>query len=245
MAGTIRWTRAHRKVRGDESQEELRDIRGNEAADEAAKSARDLHPPIGVHAMSQLQFYERRINYVVRAVVAALRLYPRAPGNMPRAPRPATRQQAVQRRRHFWQHRGGAWRCALCHDWSNAVQLPRSRKHQRCRGRTLFDEAAAITRKGQGLVRAEAEIPFAYCGQCGAWAISGPITFPPHVARRRPLDVKPSAGSGRDCTRCRDAVRMVSCGPAKRCGRLLAIATRKRRGSTWNPTLALPSARRL
>ncbi len=170
QAGTIRWTKAHRSISGNESRDELRDIRGNEAADKAAKGAVELHPAIGMEATTQLQFYEKRARYVARAVVAALQLFPRAPGNMPRAPQPETRQQAIKRKRHLWQHRGGAWRCAICHDWSNAPQLPRSRKLQRCRGKSLFDDAAAVAQKGHRLYRVEAEVPFAFCGQCGAWS---------------------------------------------------------------------------
>jgi hypothetical protein len=194
LAGTVRWTKAHRTERGDEDEEDRRDIRGNAAADAAAKEAVEDHPALGVDAESQLQFYERRIAHVVRAVVAALRLFPRAPGNMPRAPPPASRQQAAQRRRHFWQFKGGQWRCALCNDWTTARQLPRARRNQRCSGKTLYDEAGAMAKRGQSLCWADAEMPFTYCDKCGAWghrrthhlaSACGPPKASGHQALRR------------------------------------------------------------
>ncbi len=168
-AGEICWTRAHRKPTGRESAEEPRDMRGNEAADAAAKEALQAHPALGVDLETQVVFYERRVRHVVDAVVAALQLFPRAPGNMPRAPRPLTVAQARQRRLHHWEYRGGSWRCSFCDDWLNGDQVPRSRKFQRCRGDTLADRAAAIAARGHDLFRAAAEVQFVYCAKCGAW----------------------------------------------------------------------------
>ncbi len=169
MAGTILWTKAHRDARDDDPPEVRRDIAGNAAADKAAKEAIGGHPQIGPDAQAQLAFCEGRVQHVVRAVIAALELFPRAPGNMARAPRPATEAQARQSRRHLWTYRGGAWRCDLCNDWLNADRLPRARLHQRCTGKTLGDEAAAMARRGHELFRAEAQVPFVYCRRCGAW----------------------------------------------------------------------------
>ncbi len=169
LAGHVRWTRAHQKAKGDEPPDVLRDIKGNDAADAAAKEAVGNHPSLGTEAESQLKYFENRAPHVVRAVVAALRLFPRAPGNMVRAAAPTTRDQAVQRRRHFWQFSGGQWRCTLCHDWTTARQLPRARRQQRCRGVTLYDDAEDLTRKGHAICWAKAAVPFAYCSKCGAW----------------------------------------------------------------------------
>ncbi len=47
MAGVIQWTRAHRQIVGDETPEVLRDIKGNEEADVAAKDALHIPPPSG------------------------------------------------------------------------------------------------------------------------------------------------------------------------------------------------------
>ncbi len=168
-AGEIAWTRAHRKPTGRESADELRDMKGNEAADAAAKDALLAHPALGTNVESQVIFYERRVRHVVDAVVAALQLFPRAPGNMPRAPRPLTEQQARQRRMHHWAYRGGSWRCTFCDDWLNSDQIPRARKFQRCHGLTMADRASAIAARGHDLFRAAADVQFVYCAKCGAW----------------------------------------------------------------------------
>ncbi len=168
-AGQIRWMRAHCKATGDEPSDVLRDIKGNEAADAAAKEAVRDHPALGADAEAQMLYYERRASHVVRAVIAALRLFPRASGSMVRVPPPASREQAVQRRRHFWQFRGGQWRCTLCHDWLTARHLPRARRHQRCKATTIYDNAAEIAGRGHYMRWATAEVPFAYCAKCGAW----------------------------------------------------------------------------
>ncbi len=168
-AGEILWTRAHRKLRGGEDEDELRDIRGNAAADEAAKGALAGHAAIGVDAESQVRYFERRVPHVIRATIAALQLFPKAPGDMKRAPRPITEDQARQRQRHHWTHRGGAWRCSLCDDWLNGEQVPRARKFQKCRGRTIVDIASEFAARGHVIYRAEADVRFVYCGRCGAW----------------------------------------------------------------------------
>ncbi len=47
LAGVIQWTSAQRQIVGDENPEVLRDIKGNEKADVAAKNALHAHPPSG------------------------------------------------------------------------------------------------------------------------------------------------------------------------------------------------------
>ncbi len=169
LAGEVRWTRAHQKVVGNESDEALRDIRGNDSADQEAKEALGEHPPLGVLAESQALYYEKRIAHVVKAVTTALALFPRASGRMTREDRPRDARQARDRRRHFWEYRGGAWRCALCHDWMAGDKIPRARVRQRCRGTTLADDARAIARRGHRVCKTTAEMPFVYCSKCGAW----------------------------------------------------------------------------
>ncbi len=168
-AGTVQWTKAHRVVTGREPPDVLRDIKGNAAADAAAKSAVALHPALGALAESQLAYYGQRIEHVVQATLTALQFFPRAPGNMPRAPKPATVEQARHYRRHLWVFKGGAWRCSVCCDWLNGKHLPRYRKHQRCNGKSRMDSVEDAAGLGHALYRAEADIPFMYCNGCGAW----------------------------------------------------------------------------
>ncbi len=169
LAGEVRWTRAHRQITGGESWDVVRDIRGNDAADRAAKDALSLHQPSGRLAETQAEYYERRIAHVVAATTTALAMFPRAPGNLQREARPATLSQARKKRLHHWTFRGGAWRCSLCQDWLARGELPRSRRGQRCRGKTVADDAKRMTEKGHCVYRAEAALPFIYCGRCGAW----------------------------------------------------------------------------
>ncbi len=169
MVGTVEWTRAHRTLAGDEDPDTLRDIKGNDAADAAAKAALAYHPPIGVDAARELEFYDNRVKHVIEAVVTAMQLFPRAPGDMPRAPRPTTVGQAAQRDQHCWEHVEGAWRCKRCQAWSNSCRLSNARKYQRCTGRTIADDAEAMAAKGHDIYRADAGIPFVFCGGCGAW----------------------------------------------------------------------------
>ncbi len=168
-AGVVRWTRAHRKPTGAESARELMDIKGNDAADAAAKEALKQHPLIGADAEAQMLFAERRIKHVVRAVITALEFFPKAPGDMARAPKPENEAQAKERRRHHWVHKSGAWRCTLCNDWANGSHLHRARMLQRCRGKTLADDAHCMAGRGHLLYRADAMMPIVYCGNCGAW----------------------------------------------------------------------------
>ncbi len=60
MAGVVAWTKAHRTLSGSETPQELRDFRGNEAADSAAKAALDYHPRIGADANDELAYYEKK-----------------------------------------------------------------------------------------------------------------------------------------------------------------------------------------
>ncbi len=169
LAGHIEWTRAHRTTTGEETADEARDIRGNAAADEEAREALEEHPPMGCLAESQLRYFEGRIKHVVDAVTTALALFPRASGKMPREDRPTSAEQAKRRRLHHWQFRGGAWRCTLCNDWRQGDRLPRARVRQRCRGRTLAEDAATMFKNGHQLYRVHADLPFVYCRKCGAW----------------------------------------------------------------------------
>ncbi len=169
LAGEIQWTRAHRKVVGNESDEVLRDIRGNAAADREAREALGEHPPLGALAESQAEFFQKRVAHVVKAATTALALFPRASGKMERNERPANATQARERRRHLWAFRGGAWRCELCDDWLTGDKLPRARVTQRCSGKTLADGAKAMAQRGHSLYKAAAGVPFVYCCKCGAW----------------------------------------------------------------------------
>ncbi len=118
---------------------------------------------------SAIEYAAKRAPYVMKAVTAALELFPPAARDMARVPRPVNEAQARQRRRHLWKYQAGTWRCALCRDWLNSATLPRYSVRQTCKGRAIADEAAQISADGHTLCRADAELPFTICTTCGAW----------------------------------------------------------------------------
>ncbi len=169
LVHTVRWTKAHRAETGREGPAELCDIRANALADGLAKEAVGLHPALGADVEASIDYAVKRAPFIVRAVAAALELFPPAPRDMERVPRPTDEQQARQRKRHLWQYSAGAWRCAVCRDWLNAAAVPRYRDMQTCRGRTVDDDAPRMAAAGHTLCRAASCLPFTMCTSCGAW----------------------------------------------------------------------------
>ncbi len=166
---TVSWTRAHRTPTGRESAEEAADIHGNAAADTAAGAAIALHPALGADVEAAVEYHTKRIKHVVAAVAAAMAIFPPAPRDMARAPRPTTIDEARQTRQHLWRWRAGKWRCEACGDYVTKTSVPQYRRRQKCTGRTLVDSAEAYAANGHALIRAEADIPFVMCSHCGAW----------------------------------------------------------------------------
>ncbi len=165
----IRWTKAHREEGNAADASDAMDIRGNFLADEAAKAAIADHAPLGPEAAAAVSYYTRRAPLVVKAVTAALELFPRAPGNMKRLPRPTSATQAAARDLHHWEFAAGTWRCARCNDWVNSRRLRPARARERCTGKSIVDEAPDQARGGHALAHATAELPFTFCSRCGAW----------------------------------------------------------------------------
>ncbi len=154
---------------GRESEDELRDTRGNEAADTAAKEAAKLHPHLGADLEAEVEFYAKRARHVVSAVTAAMQLYPPAPTKMDRAPRPVDLEEARRTQRHLWQHAAGAWRCAACCDYVTAKAIPQYRLRRRCSGKGMAESAAQHAAAGHALVRTDGQLLILLCTKCGAW----------------------------------------------------------------------------
>ncbi len=169
LVSSVRWTKAHRAEGQAVDDEDELDRRGNALADEAAKAALVDHAPWGVAATAEVEFHVRRAPLVARAVAAALELFPRAPGDMKRLPRPADESQAAARQLHHWVYAAGSWRCTRCNDWSTRRRLAPYRARQKCTGCTLVDEARGQAEDGHRLCQVEAELPFTFCSRCGAW----------------------------------------------------------------------------
>ncbi len=166
---SVRWTRAHRTLVGDEPPEVVADVRGNAAADEAAKAAVTLHPSLGAEIEANIAYHTRRAPHVVAAVTAAMQVYPRALVGMARLPKPANATEARAAERHHWRFSAGTWRCELCDDYVTARAIPGYRRHQRCTGKGMADAAVAYAENGHAMVKAQADLPIVMCTRCGAW----------------------------------------------------------------------------
>ncbi len=191
---TVIWTKAHKTLTGNESAEEERDVRGNAAADEAAKAALHLHPPLGIDITADVEFYTKRAPHIVRAVAAAMGHFPRAPTDMPRVPRPNNVEQARTTQRHLWRFRAAAWRCEVCEDFITARRIPAYRRHQTCSGKSMADAAAVYAAAGHSLIRAEADLPFVMCHDAVHGETGGPAASGRDAPRRRRLGGKQSGG---------------------------------------------------
>ncbi len=192
LAGDIKWVKAHRRARDDDGADTLRDIRGNDAADLAANEARDLHPDIGDEARSWAAYYAKRAPLVAKAAAAALPLFPPAPGNMARKPRPTSERQAVEENAHLWRFSAGAWRCVVCASWTRRKHEGGGRQGRRCPGPLVTKKLKEYTERGHSICRAEGEMPFVFCSKCGGWAakrsrLLGAKCSPPTAAGRLAL----------------------------------------------------------
>ncbi len=165
----IRWVKAHRKATGEEGAQEAIDIAANAAVDLAAKEAAALHPPLGIDVTTAVDYHVKRAPHVVAAVTAAMKLFPPAPTDMPRVPKPATHEEALRVRRHHWQFAAGAWRCTACGDYVTCRSVPAYRRHQTCTGKNMADSAPDFSTAGHTLIRVEAALPFVMCTNCGSW----------------------------------------------------------------------------
>ncbi len=165
----VRWTKAHRAEEEAATPEERIDIRGNAAADAAAKDAITIHPSFDAVTNADIDYYTKRAPHVVTAVTTAMAFFPKAPADMGRAPRPATLEEAKAARRHHWIHSAGTWRCAACDDYVTASAIPRYRLYQRCAGVKFCDAAPTFANQGHVLVKTNGELPITVCTKCGAW----------------------------------------------------------------------------
>ncbi len=170
LAGRVEWVKAHRKLTGNEDAATRLDVLGNDAADAAANEAREAHPPPGPEAEAWAAYYTKRAPLVAKAAAAALPLFPPAPGNLPRKPKPKTADAAAGAAVHFWQFRAGAWRCAICAGWTREERATSRSGDQRCPGPRVLEQAAAFADKGHAICRTQGDLPIVFCSRCGGWA---------------------------------------------------------------------------
>ncbi len=99
---SVQWVRAHRGINAATDEQDAWQIRGNAAADEAAKRAVTAHPQPTPEAKAELEYYCRRFHLVAKAIGIALSKFPPAPGNLVRRPPPRTDEEARKRGCHVW-----------------------------------------------------------------------------------------------------------------------------------------------
>ncbi len=165
----LRWTKAHRAATGAEDPGEIADIKGNDAADRAAKQALALHPPLGQELQATVDFYAARAPHVVAAVTTAMAAFPRMQTDMGRIPRSADGRVTHRGARHQWHFAAGTWRCRACDAYITAKSIPPYRERQRCTGKGMTAMAADYARAGHRIVRADSQLPIVLCTRCGAW----------------------------------------------------------------------------
>ncbi len=86
LVESVRRTKAHRTAIHNETTSEARDILANGHADQLAKDAVKLHPPMGPDVEAMISYYTRRAPHVITAIVAALECFPL----LQRSPAPAS-----------------------------------------------------------------------------------------------------------------------------------------------------------
>ncbi len=169
-AGVVEWVPAHRKLTGAEDAATRRDICGNDAADAAAKEARESQPGLGQEVEARAEYYLKRAPLVAKAAAATLPLFPPAPGDMQRRPKPSNTRQAVVEGTHLWEYKAGAWRCAICAGWTRVPPAAGRGPAHRCPGPQVLDSVTKYTAMGHAVCRTQGELPIIFCSRCGSWA---------------------------------------------------------------------------
>ncbi len=163
----LRWVKAHREIDSAANEQEEWMIKGNAAADEAAKRAVKSHPQPDPQAVAELEYYCRRFPLVAKVVGIALAKFPPAPGNLQRRPPPRSHDEARQRGCHVWRRDEDRWRCEACWTWCAGRAVPRYRRLQACPGTRDTKEAREYTLLGHRMRAIQASPPFLFCVKCG------------------------------------------------------------------------------
>ncbi len=171
MVKEVKWIKAHRKEEQAIDQDDLWRIKGNNAADEGARRAADLHPKPTAEEAARTEFYIKRFPLVARAVGLALELFPPAGGKLKRRPPPANRDQALERGCHVWEAAPGGWRCELCRTRCGRAKIPLYRRHQKCQGQREDIVAHEYADRGHQIRTAFGNPPFVFCAKCGGTSL--------------------------------------------------------------------------
>ncbi len=155
---------------------------GNAAADLHAKRATELHPGLPQSSADEVAYWEARAELVAVTTARAMAMFPPMgrrlvkvrPGSIrPRAASVIPRDGADVQDQivHDWRHAGGKWRCRSCAKLTCGEHVPAQLLRQRCPGPKVNMSAEAMTEKGHDVAIASANVPFAICLRCGAYAM--------------------------------------------------------------------------
>ncbi len=157
---------------------------GNAKADENAKAAVRMHPAPTSEQQQALQHWLDRASLVARVTGRAMAVFPPMGQRLKKVRHGAIRNKPCRRTavtgqaadepegpdHHDWSHRGGKWRCGRCARIHIGEDFTVQLRRQRCPGPRPQMNVEAMEKKGHRMAIAEANVPFAICMRCGAWA---------------------------------------------------------------------------
>ena len=146
---------------------------GNAAADMAAKEGAKLHTAPAQPENDALPHSVNVLVQVFRCMAALLPLRPRADNQELAEAQRAPRARVMARARHVWHFARDCWRCSVCLRAARVKPGPGSR----CKGAAPAMVDALATARGRGhnlQIAASAQLAFAFCARCGAYASKAP-----------------------------------------------------------------------
>ena len=164
-------TKAHRGLQEAESDLDRWAILSNEAADNLAKSALQLHPPIE-EAILEAEKLTSNCTEVLGHVSRALKLWPQPAGLPPRRARKERQPPPLPppAARHAWarDRHSALWRCSRC---CQVAACPATRRV--CRGAPKVLDSYRREPKGHRLVSVLADngTMLFMCSRCSAWSV--------------------------------------------------------------------------
>ncbi len=169
---TVRKVPAHVAPETLPEGQEKRDAIGNQYADEAAKSAIQLHPQASPAMQQDLEAALKRARIVVRTIAAVMPLFPPMPADQRMKRRPLAREGAeiIGDGGHKWAFSAGSWRCEVCWRMTLKPDIDAALAHGKCDGPKESLEAARIAGRGHKLAHVGGQMPVLFCMTCGSYS---------------------------------------------------------------------------
>ncbi len=148
------------------------DAIGNQRADDAAKSAVQLHPAAPPAMQQELDAMLKRSKLVVRTIAAVMPIFPPMPAANRMQRRPVAKEGAAIAGAggHQWIFTAGYWRCEVCWLMTLKRELDAETVHRKCDGPKQELEAVRITQRGHKLGHVGGQMPVLFCVACGSYS---------------------------------------------------------------------------